>query len=168
MELVQITKMADKQKWLKHFRQHNGGGVKESFSLSIYSDTVCRFFVATRDNAELGYIQITNHSDWLSSPAQPEVWSASSASVKPAYRNQGVLRFMLSECIAKHHVGAAYMESERLMGMSHYYRSLGFCRLHFVDDYYFVYLIHASIEAAYLARYGDNDASSNNSVARSA
>ena len=168
MELVQITKMAEKQKWLKYFSQHNQGGVKKHPDPRTYNDAVCRFFVARHDNAELGYIHITNHSGWLSSPALPEVWSASTASVKPAYRTQGVLRFMLSECIAKHQVGAAYMEAERLMGMSDYYRSLGFCRLHFVDDYYFVYLIHASIEAAYLARYGDNDASSNNSLARSA
>lgn len=167
MELVQITLMAEKQKWLNYFRQHNRGGVKKRVSPRIYSDAVCRFFVARHHNTELGYIQITNHSDWLSSPAQPQVWSASSASVKPVYRNRGVLRFMLSECIAKHQVGAAYMESERLMQMSDYYRSLGFRRLHFVDDSYFVYLIHANFEAAYLVRYGNNDTSNNNSVVTS-
>ena len=167
MELVQITLMAEKQKWLNYFRQHNRGCVKKRVSPRIYSDAVCRFFVARHHNTELGYIQITNHSDWLSSPAQPQVWSASSASVKPVYRNQGVLRFMLAECIAKHQVGAAYMESERLMPMSDYYRSLGFRRLHFVDDSYFVYLIHANFEAAYLARYGNNDTSNNNSVVTS-
>ncbi len=105
MELVQITLMAEKQKWLNYFRQHNRGGVKKRVSPRIYSDAVCRFFVARHHNTELGYIQITNHSDWLSSTAQPQVWSASSASVKPVYRNQGVLRFMLSECIAKDSVG---------------------------------------------------------------
>ena len=167
MELVQITLMAEKQKWLNYFRQHNLGGVKEIVSPRIYNDAVCRFFVARHHNTELGYIQITNHSDWLGSPAQPQFWSASSACVKPAYRNQGVLRFMLSECIAKHQVGAAYMESERLVPMSAYYRSLGFCRLHFVDDSYFVYLIHDNFKASYLARYGNNGASNNNSVATS-
>jgi ribosomal protein S18 acetylase RimI-like enzyme len=165
MELVQITTMAEKKKWIEHFRQHNEGGIKQDVSPLIYSDAVCRFFVARHDNTDLGYIQITNHSDWLGSPAQPQVWSASSASVKPAYRNQGVLRFMLTECIAKHQLGAAFMESERLMLMSDYYRSLGFCRLHFVDDSYFVYLIHANYEAAYLARYGENNDSNDNRTA---
>ena len=168
MELVQITLMAEKQKWLNYFRQHNRGGVKKRVSPRIYSDAVCRFFVARHHNTELGYIQITNHSDWLSSPAQPQVWSASSASVKPVYRNRGVLRFMLSECIAKHQVGAAYMEFERLITNSDYYRSLGFCRAHLVDDNYFVYLIHSQYEAAYLNRIETDEAANDSSFTVSA
>ena len=54
MELVQITLMAEKQKWLNYFRQHNRGGVKKRVSPRIYSDAVCRFFVARHHNTELG------------------------------------------------------------------------------------------------------------------
>jgi ribosomal protein S18 acetylase RimI-like enzyme len=168
MELVQITLMAEKQKWLQRFRKNYAGSVRSNNPSRIYREELSRFFVAKSDDAEVGFIQLTNYSHWLKSSTQPNFWSAGMAYVKPPYRQKGVLRYMLTECIEKHQVGAAYMESERLITNSDYYRSLGFCRAHLVDDNYFVYLIHSQYEASYLDRMETDEAANDSSFTVSA
>jgi len=125
LTLVKLTKVQDKRKWHDRFIKNYAGHTKQA-SPTIFSDAVSLFFVTQSASGLLGFIRITNYSARYSHLTDQPAWSASDAYVKPTYRNRGVLRFMLTEVIAKHFVVSALIDQERLDANEQYYLSLGF------------------------------------------
>ena len=125
LSLVKLTKVQDKRKWHDRFIKNYKGHTKQA-SPTIFQDTVSLFFVAQSESDQLGFIRITNYSARYCHLTDQPAWSASDAYVKPPFRNRGVLRFMLTEVIAKHFVVSAFIDQERLDANEQYYLSLGF------------------------------------------
>ena len=125
ISLIKVTKIQEKRKWHDRFIKNYAGHTKQA-SPTIFNDVVSLFFVAKTESVQLGFIRITNYSAQYKHLTDQQAWSASDAYVKPAYRNRGVLRFMLSEVIAKYFVVSALIEEERMDANERYYLSLGF------------------------------------------
>ena len=125
LSLVKLTKVQDKRKWHDRFIKNYKGHTKQA-SPTIFQDIVSLFFVAQSESDQLGFIRITNYSARYCHLTDQPAWSASDAYVKPPFRNRGVLRFMLTEVIAKHFVVSAFIDQERVDANEQYYLSLGF------------------------------------------
>jgi len=141
MNLIKINKLSEKEQWIEEFRKSYKGGFQK-IDFSVFSDHECRFFVVKVGNLSQGYIQILHYTNQIKNYGDGEFWSASAAYVKPAYRKQGVLRFMLEHCVQHHHVRALVIETKRLKTLMPYYRSLGFNYGHEIDDGYLSRLFH--------------------------
>ena len=125
LKLVRLTSYAEKKKWQMRFVKNYSGTLK-GLTDEVFNDKVSLFFVAKSGDKELGFIRITNYTDMYSDYTNELAWSASDAYVKPCYQKQGVLRFMLDECVRNHNVVSALIKTERFEKNIHYYKSLGF------------------------------------------
>jgi GNAT superfamily N-acetyltransferase len=125
LKLVRLTSYAEKKKWQMRFVK-NYSGTLTGLTDEVFNDKVSLFFVAKSGDKELGFIRITNYTDMYSDYTNELAWSASDAYVKPCYQKQGVLRFMLDECVRNHNVVSALIKTERFEKNIHYYKSLGF------------------------------------------
>jgi len=125
MELIKISNSAEKRKWFERFCKSYTGGISQP-SIEIYQDNICKFFVARCGGKDMGYIRLADSTNLYQKYTDLPFWRACEAYVKPCYRNQGVLRFMLEECAHNHHLAAIEIETERLIKYRIYYQSLGF------------------------------------------
>ena len=124
IQLVELTKLADKQKWQRRFLQaYEGETVEESAAL--YGKNV-RFFIAVRDEKELGFIRINDKSAHFKDVYDGPVWNVTDGYVKQAYRHQGVLREMIVQAVSRLDVKMLYVETDRFERNLGYYRTLGF------------------------------------------
>lgn len=124
MQFIELTKLADKQKWMhRFFKAYDGETFQESDAL--YGANV-RFIVAIRDGKELGFIRINDKSAHFKEVYDGPVWNLTDAYVKPAYCHQGVLRSMITHAIDTLNVKMLYMQTDRYASHRLYYESLGF------------------------------------------
>jgi len=124
IELIEVVRLAEKIKWLERFqRSYKGGQAKTNHK---FFDAGCKFLVAKSYGKELGYIRIIDRTSELSKFGATNTWSVSEAYVKPAYRNQGVLRKMLKIVINNYNTKLIKIETERLETHFSYYETLGF------------------------------------------
>lgn len=130
LSFKEITKLADKQKWMRRFFQDYKGDYKKE-NQQMYSETV-KFVMVVSDDKELGFARINDKSSFFANQTSDPVWNLTDAYVKPAYRRQGVLRELISHLITNHNVKMLYMQTERFENNLYYYRTLGF------TDYYAV------------------------------
>ena len=86
----------------------------------------CRFFVASVDGKDAGFIRITNYTNAWSKYYSDEVWNASDAYVKKLYRSKGVLRQLLEYVVENCNVFTVLLETKRLNRYSIYYKTMGF------------------------------------------
>lgn len=85
-----------------------------------------RFLVARQDGRELGFLRITDKTPLFDDLVPCPVWEASEGYVKPAYRQQGVLREMLRIASEHHDVRLLLLERDRFYAKRSYYETLGF------------------------------------------
>jgi hypothetical protein len=142
-EIKEITKIAEKTKWIKRFKHHYSGNLTVIDS-KIYG-TGCRYLVAVLDGEEVGFIRITNYTEIWSKWYDNIVWNASDAFVKKQYRNQHVLRRLLKHVINHCHVKSAFIEVERYVAYHSYYRSLGLTNLLYGRDDWLVYIVQEDL-----------------------
>jgi GNAT superfamily N-acetyltransferase len=142
-EIREITKLADKAKWMREFKRNYSGKVT-TLDSKIYG-VGCRYFVAVLDGKEVGFIRITNYTELWSNCYDEIVWNASDAYVKKNYRNQHVLRRLLKHVIDHCHVKSAFIEVERFVAYYSYYRTLGFTNFLYGRDDWLVHIIHKDL-----------------------
>ena len=120
----EITNIKEKRKWMVYFKKSYSGGqiALNADMLGVY----CRFFVASLNGKDAGFIRITNYTNSWSEYYDGDVWSASDAYVKKPYRGNAVLRQLLEYVIENCNVMSMLIETERLMCYESYYRTLGF------------------------------------------
>ena len=124
VELVPVTRLAEKMKWLDRFQKSYSGG--QTKTNNKFFGNGCKFLVAKSNGKELGYIRIIDRSSELRKFGATDTWSVSEAYVKPAYRNKGVLRKMLKVVISDYNTKLIKIETERFETNYSYYETLGF------------------------------------------
>lgn len=122
--LIEVERLAEKMKWLERFQKSYSGGQAKTSS-KFFSGN-CKFLVAKAEGKELGYIRIIDRTSELSKFGATDAWSVSEAYVKPAYRNQGVLRKMLKVVISDYKTKLIKIETDRFEANYSYYETLGF------------------------------------------
>lgn len=127
IEIEEINDIKEKRKWMNFFIK-NYSGVKIGLNENMFG-IYCRFFIAKRNGKSLGYIRITNKTVAYEKYCEQEVWCASDAFVKKAYRNQGVLYELINYVVKNCKVKILRAETKRLQRSHYYYKSLGFTDL---------------------------------------
>jgi GNAT superfamily N-acetyltransferase len=122
--LTEVQKLAEKMKWLERFQKSYSGG--QAKTTNKFFENSCKFLVAKSNGKELGYIRIIDRTSELRKFGAADTWSVSEAYVKPAYRNQGVLRKMLKVVISDYKTKLIRIETERFEANYSYYETLGF------------------------------------------
>ncbi len=123
-EIREVFDLKEKRKWMDFFRKSYTGGLTP-FNPIMFGE-YCRFFILVVDGKDAGFIRITNKTDTYEDYYDGEVWCASDAFVKKAYRGQGVLHRLLSYVINYCNVKVARLETERVKAHEKYYYRLGF------------------------------------------
>jgi len=122
MEIIEITKIAEKLKWMSQFRKNYSGSCHKNLPSKIYEPGISRFFKATKNGKELGFIRITNKS-YMDSPLG-EIWCISEVYVKPPYRGQGVQKKLITFTQQNCYVHMIFIEEERFQKNWNYFQSL--------------------------------------------
>lgn len=124
VKIREITNIKEKRKWMEYFIKAYSGPL-----LRLHPDMLgkfCRFFVASIDGKDAGFIRITNCTNDWSKYYSGEAWNAADAYVKKSYRSNGVLRQLLEYVVDHCNVVSVRMKTERLERYSRYYAALGF------------------------------------------
>ena len=124
VRIKEITNVREKRKWLELFCKGYTGG-KRRLEPQMFGN-ICRYFVACIDGKEAGYIRISNVTFCYPKYYGGEVWSATDAYVKSAYRGKAVLREMIQYVMTNCKVKEARLEIKRAIEYEVYYKSLGF------------------------------------------
>lgn len=133
IQIVEITKLADKRSWLNKFINAYTGG-KEGI-VSNEGLNVTRCFVAIHNGKEVGYIRIANYTPTLSKHgATGEVWAITEGYIKPPYRSKGALRQLIKHAVDNCNAKLFRIQTYRLMENFAYYFSLGFTYSYRVGD----------------------------------
>jgi hypothetical protein len=123
-EIREIENIKEKRKWMEYFQKDYSGGV---IPLNPHMfGSLCRYFVASVDGKDVGFIRITNKTEHFKKYFNGEVWNASDAYVKRIYRGHSILRQLIEYVMENHQVLSVRMETERLEKSHRYYKSLGF------------------------------------------
>jgi GNAT superfamily N-acetyltransferase len=132
ISIVEIFDVKEKRKWMELFRrQYSGCMIPLNYRMF---GKYCRFFVAKNNGNSIGFIRITDKTEGFSKYCNKEVWCASDAFVKKAFRNYGVLRELLNHVVKNCDVKFVRLESERLIRCYNYYQSLGFSSAYQIED----------------------------------
>ena len=124
VKIREITNIKEKRKWMEYFYKGYSGSLI-GLKPEIFGEN-CKFFVASVDGKDAGFIRITNYTNDWSRYYYDEVWNASDAYVKKPYRSKGVLRQLLAYVIDNCNVVSVRLETERLNDYHLYYKTLGF------------------------------------------
>ena len=125
LRLVKVISTKEKKKWLDRFTSSYSGGVTVP-SVEIFKDHICEFYVAVERGKECGYIRLLNLNIQSPSCQNPTFRIALEAYVKPPYRKNGILRFMLEEGVKRLQVQAIRIDADRYEKNYRYYQTLGF------------------------------------------
>lgn len=125
LRLVKVIKTKEKKKWLDRFTSSYSGGVTVP-SVEIFKDHICEFYVAVEGGKECGYIRLLNLNIQNYSCQNKTFRIALEAYVKPPYRKNGILRFMLEEGVKRLQVQAIRIDADRYEKNYRYYQTLGF------------------------------------------
>ena len=132
LELRQIEKLADKQKWQKRFCAAYDGELKE-WSDAVFGPNV-KFYVACDGDKELGFVRINDKAQYFQSFTDGEVWNLTDAYVKPLYSSKGVLREMITQAVRDLNVKMLFIATDRFIANKAYYFALGFTYHYTVQD----------------------------------
>jgi len=124
MNITEIHKLADKQKWMNRFMNAYSGGTG-SDNEHFYGTNV-RFFLASNADKSLGFIRINDKTTFIENACPLQVWNITDAYVKTPYRSSGVLRQLIQYVVKECDVRMLYIETNRFSKNRLYYHSLGF------------------------------------------
>lgn len=102
VKIREITNIKEKRKWMEYFIKGYSGSLI-GLQPEMFGKT-CKFFVASVDGKDAGFIRITNSTKTWSKYYNAEGWNASDAYVKKPYRSKGVLRQLLEYVVENHNV----------------------------------------------------------------
>ena len=108
----EIVNVKEKRKWMDYFRKNYTGG--QIPLQPIMFGPLCRYFVASIDGKDAGYIRISNHTEYFEKYYKGQVWNASDAYVKKPYRRNSILRQMIEYVMTNCNVKTLRIETKRL------------------------------------------------------
>jgi len=132
VQIREITNVKEKRKWMEYFIKAYSGPLLK-LQPHMFGK-FCKFFVASIDGKDAGFIRIVNCTNDWSKYYCGEVYSATDAYVKMPYRGNGILLQLLEYVIEHYNVLSVRMQTERLERYSRYYASLGFTNAWTVCD----------------------------------
>ena len=124
MNITEIHKLADKQKWMNRFLGAYSG-TSRSDSSDFYGTNV-RFFLASNKDTLLGFVRINDKANFFNNECPFPVWNLTDGYVKSPYRSSGVLKKLIEYVVKECEVRMMYIETDRFLKNIHYYQSLGF------------------------------------------
>jgi GNAT superfamily N-acetyltransferase len=124
-EIHEVTKLANKQKWMQSFKKAYSGGIILP-PLSAYDPENSRMFIAKLGKKELGFIRITNYTDKFKEVYGGEVWNIGEIYVKSPYRSQGISSILIKYVLRCCNVKLILLETERYEENHHYFERHGF------------------------------------------
>ena len=133
IEIIEITKLAEKRSWLNKFiNSYTGGKKGEVTNEGLF---MSRCFVALCEGKEAGYIRVANYtSAFTKHGAEGDTWAITEAYIKPPYRSKGILRQLIKHSIKNGNAKLFRIQTYRLMENFAYYFSLGFTYNYKIDD----------------------------------
>jgi len=124
MNITEIHKLAEKQKWMiRFFRAYSGS--TQSDSNDFYGTNV-RFFLASNTDTLLGFVRINDKTKFFNNVCPFQVWNLTDGYVKQPYRSSGVLKKLIEYVVKECDVRMMYIETDRFLKNQQYYQSLGF------------------------------------------
>lgn len=133
IQIVEITKLAEKRSWLNKFLNAYTGGKKDIVGNEGLN--ISRCFVAIHNGKEVGYIRLANYSyTFAKYGAIGEVWGITEGYIKPPYRSKGALRRLIKHAVENCNAKFFRIQTYRLMENFAYYFSLGFTYSYRVND----------------------------------
>ena len=132
MNITEIHKLAEKQKWMKRFWGAYSG-TSRSDRADFYGTNV-RFFLASNADTLLGFVRINDKSNFLNNECPFPVWNLTDGYVKTPYRSNGVLKQLIEYVVKECDVRMMYIETERYLKNIQYYQSLGFNNYYSVNN----------------------------------
>ena len=140
LEIQEVTKLANKQKWMQCFKKAYSGEIKD-LKIKLYDPEISRMFVAKLGNKEIGFIRITNYTDRFEEVYDGEVWNIAEIYIKPSYRSQGISSRLIDYVLRCCHVKSILLEPERYLENQYYFNRQGFTfSLETQDGLFRVYL----------------------------
>lgn len=158
LTIRELTNVKEKRKWVEYFKKGYSGKVSDAIYPDMFGGLV-RFFVASIDGKDAGFIRITNYTNTWNKYYDGEVWNASDAYVKKPYRGKAVLRQLLEYVIDNCNVMSMLIETDRLQCYSYYYRALGFDYAWTFGDESMCMAVTGRLEAAAIKRNEDSNKS---------
>lgn len=83
-------------------------------------------FTANMGNKELGFIRITNHTEYFEDLYDGEVWSIAEVYVKPPYRSYGIASKLMEHVLSHNQVKSIFLEEDRYREKKRYFNGFGF------------------------------------------
>jgi GNAT superfamily N-acetyltransferase len=124
MNITEIQKITEKQKWMNRFLKAYSG-TTQSDRDDFYGTNV-RFFLASNTDTTLGFVRINDKTKFFNNLCPFKVWNLTDGYVKQPYRSNGVLRQLIQYVIKECDVRMMYIETDRYEKNRQYYQSLGF------------------------------------------
>jgi hypothetical protein len=145
IDLLKVEHQSIKNKWQRRFARNHDGKVKE-WSTKLSGPNV-RFYVASDEKHELGFIRINDKSNFFARHTGMDVWNMTEAFVKPAYRHNGVLREMIIQSVRNLNVRMISISTDVFSSYKDYYLGLGFTYHSPVHNGDMTWAFHASFES---------------------
>ncbi|KXW55377.1 acetyltransferase (GNAT) family protein [Ferrovum sp. PN-J185] len=124
-EVIEVTKLAEKIKWSSYFIKAYSGEARK-LKLNSYDPEESRMFIAKIGNKELGFIRITNHTDYFQGLYSGEIWGIAEVYVKPPYRSHGVASKLMKYVLRHNQVKSIFLEEDRYKEKKRYFNKFGF------------------------------------------
>jgi GNAT superfamily N-acetyltransferase len=145
VDLRELTKLAEKMKWMECFTKSYSEGVCAT-TLEHFDSKKTKFIVASIDNKDVGYVGLVKHS-YQFPRGDIDIWVLETAYVKPKYRSLGVLKKMIAHATEVYDIKQIHLEAYRFYENQYYYECLGFTEFFFVDESNLGFAIHYSFKA---------------------
>ena len=132
MNITEIHKLAEKQKWMNRFLSSYSGSTRGANG--DYYGTNVRFFLATNEEKSLGFVRINDKSSKFNNECPFPVWNLTDGYVKLPYRSNSVLAQLIKYVVKECDVRMMYIETVRFLKNRRYYQSLGFNNYYTVQN----------------------------------
>jgi GNAT superfamily N-acetyltransferase len=132
IDFRELTKLAEKMKWMECFTKNYSDGVCTTTS-GHFDPTNTKFIVATAANKDVGYVGLVKHS-YRFPLGNVDIWVLETAYVKPKYRSLGVLKKLIAHATEVYDIKKIHIEDYRFFDNQHYYECLGFTDFNYDDE----------------------------------
>jgi GNAT superfamily N-acetyltransferase len=125
IEIVEVTKLAEKLKWFGCFKKAYSGELKD-LPITTWESNISKFYVAKKGKKELGFIRINNYRKNFEEFYDGEVWNIAEVYVKKPYRGMDIATKLMKNVIKNNNVKSILIGADRYKEKKHYFNQLGF------------------------------------------
>ena len=142
LKFVELKKLADKRRWQQRFADDYDGGVGPVVD-ALFEEPVVKCIVAADGDVQKGYMRLVDKNRRFPS-FNGSVWCLEDAYVKKAYRNNGILQYMMQHAVNNHHIKLVHLTDDRYINNKNKFVDLGFSTYMYVNETNLGYAVHDS------------------------